>query len=148
MLSAILYKACRQCGHQREWSNFHRNRNSRDGLDTRCKPCKAPVELAYREKHAERKRQAAKEWRVKYPDRVAAHQREREAKWPEKHKARGKVKDLVRRGKIVKPTTCPRCETEGVLAVDMHAHHHDYSKPLEVEWICRPCHNKEHGRAY
>ena len=26
-------------------------------------------------------------------------------------------------------------------------HHADYSKPLEVTWICRPCHLARHGIA-
>lgn len=25
-------------------------------------------------------------------------------------------------------------------------HHPDYSKPLEVVWMCRPCHLAEHKR--
>ena len=28
--------------------------------------------------------------------------------------------------------------------VRSEAHHRDYSKPLEVEWLCRPCHDDEH----
>lgn len=36
------------------------------------------------------------------------------------------------------------CETCGKHKTD--AHHPDYSKPLEVVWLCRSCHKKEHGR--
>ena len=36
---------------------------------------------------------------------------------------------------------CERCGKEKT-----DAHHPDYSKPLEVVWLCRSCHKKEHGR--
>lgn len=29
---------------------------------------------------------------------------------------------------------------------DVQAHHEDYRKPLEVKWVCRKCHDKEHGK--
>lgn len=148
MLSAILYKRCTSCGHQRERAEFHRVRASKDGRDSRCKPCKAPIELAYRRKHAEKKRRLSKEWRLNNPERVAAHQKIRERKFPEKHRARRILKEAVKYGKVEKPTVCPRCGVDEVPAVEMHAHHHDYSKPLEIEWVCRSCHNKEHGHAY
>ena len=34
------------------------------------------------------------------------------------------------------------CNACGAEKAQMH--HHDYSKPLEVEWLCRPCHLAEH----
>lgn len=34
------------------------------------------------------------------------------------------------------------CEVCGLL--DSQMHHDDYSKPLEVRWLCRPCHLKLH----
>lgn len=42
-----------------------------------------------------------------------------------------------RRGKLI-PQPC-RC---GSTKVEMH--HPDYSKPLMVEWLCRPCHREIH----
>lgn len=45
----------------------------------------------------------------------------------------------LKRGKIIKGN-CIKCNsTEKV-----EAHHHDYTKPLDVIWLCRICHLNEH----
>lgn len=44
----------------------------------------------------------------------------------------------IRDGKIKKKP----CEVCGSL--DVQAHHDDYSKPLEVRWLCVPHHNEHH----
>lgn len=55
-----------------------------------------------------------------------------------KRNARQRVRDHVLAGKMVKPAECEHCSAGGKL----EAHHHDYSKPLEVVWLCKPCHVK------
>jgi hypothetical protein len=45
----------------------------------------------------------------------------------------------INRG-IIKKAPCARCGN-----VESQAHHGDYSKPLEVIWLCRSCHLKLHG---
>lgn len=44
-----------------------------------------------------------------------------------------------RRGKLLQEP-CGKC---GDPRSQMH--HHDYTKPLEVEWLCRRCHLAEHS---
>ena len=56
--------------------------------------------------------------------------------------AGGKLRWAVRRGKILRPNHCERCSKP----CKPDAHHHDYAKPLDVEWLCRQCHMAEDGR--
>jgi len=45
----------------------------------------------------------------------------------------------LKRGKIVKGP-CEQCGSP-----DSEMHHPDYSKPLQIVWLCRPCHLGLHG---
>lgn len=58
----------------------------------------------------------------------------------ERNRAHGLINMRIRRGKLVRPTHCPKCGQQK--RVD--AHHKDYTKPDEIEWVCRSCHMKEH----
>lgn len=55
--------------------------------------------------------------------------------------ARSMLHVYVKRGKVVKPSTCtvPGCQRPP------QAHHDDYRKPLDVHWICRPHHLQLHS---
>ena len=55
-------------------------------------------------------------------------------------RARANLHYAVKTGKVIKPEQCESCE----LPVDVHAHHEDYLCPLDVNWLCVPCHNKLH----
>lgn len=83
------------------------------------------------------------------PDRRAARLRRlrasrpgysaaKNAKWnaanPEKRRAHKRVEYAVKVGRLVRQP-CEACGDEKVTA-----HHDDYSKPLEVRWLCRPHH--------
>ena len=63
-----------------------------------------------------------------------------------KEKAYRAVRTALAQGVLVRPQQCTRCGRSGH-ALDgrsiIHAHHHDYTKPLDVEWICAKCHRKE-----
>ncbi len=66
--------------------------------------------------------------------------------------ANAQVAIAVRAGKITRPSHCEDC---GVLAKQrvkgtrnysgtLSAHHDDYAKPLDIAWLCKPCHMKRH----
>ena len=59
---------------------------------------------------------------------------------PEKRGARSTVKDAVKSGKLRRPPKCGQCHQK----CKPDAHHDDYSKRLDVKWLCRPCHMALH----
>ena len=65
------------------------------------------------------------------------------------HKA---VFDAMKSGKLIRPWICDRCEFVDRVKREawenslINAHHSDYAKPLDVIWLCSPCHHEEHKR--
>jgi hypothetical protein len=55
--------------------------------------------------------------------------------------ARSAVRHAIKTGKFTRPTTCSACWASPVYT---HGHHDDYSKPLDVRWVCKPCHDAIH----
>lgn len=58
-----------------------------------------------------------------------------------KRRAREILHNAVKYKKVKKPSTCEKCSNKNV-----QAHHLDYSKPLEVVWVCRSCHENLHHK--
>ncbi len=88
-----------------------------------------------------------KQWAKDNPEKHKAYQVKATKKWisrnPDKYKAHYMVNNAVRAGKMTRAAVCERCNTEG----KTEGSHDDYSKPFEVEWLCRPCHRKKDGLA-
>jgi hypothetical protein len=72
-------------------------------------------------------------WRSKHP---VLYTRAFKAAHPKKWAAQRAVHAAVRAGRLVRPATCERCGC----SCRPHAHHEDYSRPLDVMWVCRSCH--------
>jgi hypothetical protein len=70
-----------------------------------------------------------------------------EATQQEKDRAKRIVRAAIDDGSLVRPTTCQKCGEIPAPYRDgrspIQAHHHDYSKPLDVEWLCIKCHRDE-----
>lgn len=90
---------------------------------------------------AERSREIARNHYQRNRDVILDRDRIRRATEPEKARARDALNGAIRRGRIKKPSRCEECGAHRKL----HGHHHDYSKPLDVEWLCPPCHARRHS---
>jgi hypothetical protein len=115
-----------------------------DGHLNKCRECtKRDVRVYYRGTHE--KRSEYEKQRYQTPDRkaaVAANLVRHRRRNPEKTKARAAVAYALRTGKITR-RPCEFCGTR----VRVEAHHVDYSRPLDVRWICFVCHRENgHGQ--
>jgi hypothetical protein len=146
-------KLCKACRQEKPLDDFSPHPSTADRLQPKCKPCRASHSREARrrdrrhyrrkgrehqrtsyERHAEEKRQARRD-RYNTASETARRQAERAAH-PEKFRAREALRYAIRRGRIVRPDRCDSCGT----ACKPEAHHPDYSRPLEVEWLCSTCH--------
>ena len=59
-----------------------------------------------------------------------------EKKNPEKRRVHDRTMYAVETGKLIRPNQCSKCSKE----CKPHAHHEDYTKPLDVIWLCSQCH--------
>lgn len=121
-------KRCRSCLEEKETQHFVRNRARRDGLSNQCLVCSRAHDAIrdQQPKRLERQREKAKKI-------------ERN---PEQGMAVAALRRGVATGHVLKWPVCavPECSAEKV-----EAHHFDYSRPLDVVWLCRSCHMQAHA---
>lgn len=154
-------KTCTKCGEPKPLTEFHRHPQHQDGHASRCKVCvnayvreygqanksmiaskgaayrlanheavaasKAAWYLANREQRVAASRRNLEAWRLAHPDQARLLKRVHET-----------VRQAIRRGTLVRPDRCERCGAVGWI----EAAHIDYSQPLDVRWLCRPCHRR------
>lgn len=133
-------KTCTKCGGVFARTDFYRDSAAKDGLRPDCKECNKRRALEWRYANHEKFLAYMKERSIKPHVRASAITRVRNsiARHPERQAAREIVKNAIKRGEMVRQP----CKDCGKPNAD--AHHHDYTRPLEVEWLCRRCHGIEH----
>jgi hypothetical protein len=115
-------KSCSRCKQFKPLTSYDHSRASRDDRHHRCIPCDRRRDI---ERLANGSLAASCErWQRRHPEAVLAHKL---------------VMQALANGKLVRES----CVVCGLAKT--HAHHEDYSKPLEVVWLCQK-HHKEHHR--
>jgi hypothetical protein len=108
-----------------------------DGHLNKCKECTKSDTTKHRNEHLERIREYDRA-RSKTPKRLEKN-RQVSSRWrknnPIRRAAQVAVGNAVRDGRLV-PTPCVECGAKA------EAHHPDYSRPLDVVWLC-PAHHKQ-----
>jgi len=135
-----LMPVCIECASAKGDAEFYRHPQASNGLMGVCKDChKSRMRIRARINPAVQEYDRA---RAKTPER-RAKARAITVKWraenPQGEKAHRAVSYAVSSGKL-KKLPCEFCGSERV-----HAHHRDYSKPLEVVWLCAKCHHRLHA---
>jgi hypothetical protein len=135
-------KSCIRCGICKPLSEFYRHDRMADGTLNKCKQCcKREAGMNRMKNHDRYKRydmlrsnephrsslrkRVVSEYRANHPDRVAAN---------------NAVRNAVLNGSLQK-TPCIVCGDSAV------AHHADYSRPLDVVWLCQMHHKQTHAMA-
>jgi len=135
-------KICFKCGKLKPLADFYKHSQMADGYLNKCKECtKKDTYLNYennREHYAEYERK-----RFQDPARKAKcleYQRTRRKRNNLQYKAHSAVGHALRDGRLEKKS-CAICGDSNT-----EAHHEDYSKPLDVVWLCRKHHLQMHNK--
>jgi hypothetical protein len=137
-------KTCFKCKQAKELSEFYRHPRMADGHLGKCRECtKSDVHQNYVKRRVQYS-EYDKE-RTQRPERKANMRRyiaTKKARNPLQAKAWMAVYKAVRSGRL-KRQPCSKCGSEE----HVQAHHHDYTKPLDIVWECFRCHREtEHGQ--
>lgn len=128
-------KLCRGCGDTKPLSAFYPHAGAHDGVMSRCRECHksavkkrrrldASVRAYDRKRGARQPLQSLQAYRQAHPDAYRAHTA---------------VGNAVRDGRLNREP-CLFCGEARV-----HGHHRDYSRPLDVIWLCAKCHHRLHA---
>jgi hypothetical protein len=147
-------KACSKCGETKLAAEFYLAPSMRSGLNSHCKACRRAATGRYfrenkeacleklRLKNRETYKPGQKRSRQS-PSRSrqtrTEYQRQYRAQHGERARARKAVMTAIANGTLT-PKPCERCG----FGLGVHAHHEDYSKPLDVNWLCQTCHGHRH----
>jgi transcription elongation factor Elf1 len=116
---------CNRCHETKEIADFPVRKDIARGHSLFCKSCKNKAQSSYQ------KSELGKVTQVK-ADQA------RKVKFAHKRNARSKTFTAIKNGTI-QVLPCLVCGDKA------EAHHPDYSRPLDVVWLCKPHHKETHN---
>ena len=89
-------------------------------------------------RNREERQARMRDWYENHKEETQEHNRRWRARNPEKRLAHSRVAHAIESGRLVRQP-CEKCGDP-----KSHAHHFDYSKPLDVVWLCSAHHGEVH----
>ena len=133
-------KTCFKCKEEKPFEMFYKHSQMADGYINKCKDCTKNDVSKHRNENLEKVR-AYDRARGKIPERIKTNTEVNRA-WRQEDTRRSRAHNMVaraiRNGSLFR-LPCVRCGEQKSLA-----HHEDYDKPLDVMWLCQPCHKQRH----
>lgn len=138
--NGIEYWQCPTCKRWLPCTEYYFDKRTSNKLKSQCKKCHTAGSLRTRDAENTRRinREYMRRTRRKNADKFRERERlsSRKRMRTQKTIAREILNRAVKSGKIAKPERCESCGKIKKLT----AHHPDYSRPLEVVWLCYECH--------
>lgn len=128
-------KKCFKCLEIKAISEFYKHKRMADGHLNKCKSCTKNDSTTNRNRNIEHYREYDRKRGNRQP---SGYLKEYRQKFPIKYRATGIVNNAIRDNKLFKEP-CEICGDK-----KSHAHHDDYSKPLNVRWLCAAHHKQWH----
>ena len=138
MIPSSPSKVCKDCGCEKSIEEFYKHSQMLDGHLNVCKDCKRTYQhervLSGHTQRIDRKRYELDPERKQYI-------RMKSKEWRRLNPGKSKCHAALEKAILSKKIERGLCEICGEKA---HAHHDDYSKPLEVRWLCAMHHSRLH----
>lgn len=134
-------KKCRACSKEKDLAEYYKHKQMSDGHLNICKKCTKKRIASHRLHNIERIRAYdRKRGKLSHRKELSIENtRKARKRNPLYNKTHLAVSRAIKKGILTRPTICTKCNSHNV---KIEGHHEDYTKPLDVIWLCIPCHRK------
>lgn len=134
-------KCCFKCGQNKELTEFYKHPAMLDGHVNKCKDCNKKDNNLNRQSKIDYYREYDRD-RFYTSDKRKEQHKAQCYKYSRVHADRRYAHTKARRALLANKLIKENCLMCGDSKTEMH--HVDYSKPLEVMWLCKLCHERWH----
>lgn len=133
----VVIRECRECGD--EFTAVVKSLKNGEIKGLYCgKSCATKARMNETDQYGENN----PNWKGGVSEDYYRYKKRQKEKYPERVKARKKLHNAIQDGRI-KRESCAVCGE-----ADAQGHHEDYSKPLDVVWLCEKHHREYHEGEY